>query len=103
MGNPRKVRQVVEGDSHKEVHMSDYRDPNDPMYGYEPANPTGIWGWIAGAAGLVIILVLGLALGVGHGPTRVASNNATPPQTTAPGTHPAMPSLTPPPSQAPNR
>src|SRR5262249_37086558 len=50
---------------------------------------------IAGAAGLAIILVLGLALGVGHGPTRVASNNATPPQTTAPGTHPAMPSLTP--------
>ena len=71
--------------------MSDYRDPNDPMYGYEPADRTGIWGWIAGAAGLVIILVLGLALGVGHGPTRVASNNVTPPQTTAPGTHPAMP------------
>jgi hypothetical protein len=45
-----------------------------------------IWGWIAGAAGLVIILVVGLALGVGHGPTRVASNNVTPPQTTAPGT-----------------
>jgi hypothetical protein len=102
MGNPRKVRQVVKGDSRKEVHMSDYRDPNDPMYGYEPADRTGIWGWIAGAAGVVIILVLGLALGVGHGPTRVASNNATPPQTTAPGTHPAMPGLTPP-SQAPNR
>jgi hypothetical protein len=34
--------------------MSDYRDPNDPMYGYEPADRTGIWGWIAGAAGLVI-------------------------------------------------
>ena len=49
--------------------MSDYRDPNDPMYGYEPADGTGIWGWIAGAAGLVIILVVGLALGVGHGPT----------------------------------
>ena len=65
--------------------MSDYRDPNDPMYGYEPADRTGNWGWIAGAAGLVIILVLGLALGMGHGPTRVASNNATPPQTTAPG------------------
>ena len=79
--------------------MSDYRDPNDPMYGYEPPDRTGSWGWIAGAAGLVIILVLGLALGVGHGPTRVASNNATPPQTTAPGT----PGLTPPPSQAPNR
>ena len=79
------------------------RDPNDPMYGYEPADRTSIWGWIAGAAGLVIILVLGLALGMGHGPTRVASNNVTHPQTTAPGTPSTMPGLTPPPSQAPNR
>ena len=80
--------------------MSDYRDPNDSMYGHEPANRTSNWGWIAGAVCLVIIL--GLALGVGHGPTRVASNNATPPQTTAPAAPPTMPSLTPPP-QAPNR
>ena len=85
--------------------MSDYRDPNDPIsiYGYEPADRTGSWGWIAGATGLVIILVLGLALGVGHGPTRVASNNVMPPQTTVPGAPPTMPGLTPPPSQAPNR
>jgi hypothetical protein len=26
--------------------MSDYRDPNDPMYGYEPADRTGIWGYL---------------------------------------------------------
>jgi hypothetical protein len=83
--------------------MSDYRDPNDPMYGYEPADRTGSWGWIAGVACLVIILALGLTMGVGHGPTRVASNNATPPQTTAPAAPPMVPSLTPPPSQAPNR
>ena len=85
--------------------MSDYRDPHDPMYGYEPADRTGTWGLIAGVLCLVVILGLGLglALGVGHEPTRVASNNVTPPQTTAPGTHPAMPGLTPPPSQAPNR
>jgi hypothetical protein len=83
--------------------MSDYRDPNDPMYGYGPADRTGIWGWIAGVACLVIILGLGLALGVGQGPTRVASNNATPPQTTAPAAPPMVPGLTPPPSQAPNR
>jgi hypothetical protein len=24
--------------------MSDYRDSNDPMYGYEPPDRTGIWG-----------------------------------------------------------
>jgi len=83
--------------------MSDYRAPNDPIYGYEPADRTGSWGWIAGATGLVIILVLGLALDVGHGPTRVASNNVMPPQTTVPGAPPTMPGLTPPPSQAPNR
>ena len=56
--------------------MSDYRDPNDPMYGnrgYEPADRTGTsWGWIAGAVFLVI--VLGLAFGVGHEPSRVASS-----------------------------
>jgi hypothetical protein len=82
--------------------MSDYRDPHDPMYGYEPVDRTGIWGLIAGAAFLVIILVFAFS-GVGHGPTRVASNNATPPQTTAPAAPPTMPGLTPPPSQAPNR
>jgi hypothetical protein len=79
--------------------MSDYRDP---MYGYEPADRTGIWGWLTGCAVFLVVILglgLGLALGVGHEPTRVASNNATPPQTTAP----AVPSLTPPPSQAPNR
>ena len=83
--------------------MSDYRDPNDPMYGYGPPDRTGSWGLIAGVAGLVIFLGLGLALGVGNGPTRVASNNATPPQMTAPASPPMMPGLTPPPSQAPNR
>jgi hypothetical protein len=85
--------------------MSDYRDPNDPMYGnrgYEPADRTGTsWGWIAGAVFLVI--VLGLAFGLGHEPSRVASNNTTPPQTTAPAAPSMMPGLTPPPSQAPNR
>ena len=84
--------------------MSDYRDSNEPMYGYEPPDRTGIWGWLTGCAVfLVVILGLGLALGVRHEPTRVASNNATPPQTTAPAAPPMVPSLTPPPSQAPNR
>ena len=84
--------------------MSDFRDPSDPMYGSEPADRTGIWGWLTGCAVfLVVILGLGLALGVGHEPTRVASNNATPPQMTAPAVPPMVPGLTPPPSQAPNR
>ena len=49
--------------------MSDYRDPNDPMYGntgYEPADRRDgtSWGWIAGAVFLVIVLALafGVAL-----------------------------------------
>ena len=93
--------------------MSDYRDPNDPMYrnaGYEPADrSTGTsWGWIAGAVFLVI--VLGLAFGVGHNSNHVASNDTTGPQTTAPmapaaGTATPSPStvpgLAPPPAQAP--
>jgi hypothetical protein len=89
--------------------MSDYRDPNDPMYGntgYEPADRTGMsWGWIAGAVFLVIVLAL--AFGVGHEPSRVASNNAAPPQATAPaspgGQPSTMPGLAPPPQQAPSR
>jgi hypothetical protein len=94
--------------------MSDYRDPNDPMYGntgYEPADRrTGTsWGWIAGAVFLVIVLAL--AFGVGHEPSRVASNNDTaqttpmapPSATPSPST---VPGLAPPPLQqpaAPNR
>jgi hypothetical protein len=76
------------------------------MYGYEPADRTGIWGWLTGCAVFLVVILclgLGLALGVGHEPTRVASNNATPPQTTAPAAPPMVPTLTPPPSQVPNR
>ena len=90
--------------------MSDYRDPNDPMYGnrgYEPADRTSTsWGWIAGA--VFPVIVLALAFGVGHEPSRVASNNTAAPQATAPaspaeGQPSKLPGLTPPPSQAPNR
>jgi hypothetical protein len=85
--------------------MSDYRDPHDPTYGYEPDDGNRFLGLIAGLACLVIILGLGLALGVGHGsPTGVASNNAGPPQqTTLPAIPPTTPGLAPPASQAPNR
>ena len=57
--------------------MTDFRDPNDQFYGnsgYEPPNDNANrWGWIVGAAFLVV--VLGVAFSVGHQPTRVASND----------------------------
>jgi hypothetical protein len=86
--------------------MSDYRDPNDPMHGnlgYEPADRTNTgWGWIAAAVFLVIVLAL--AFGVSHEPSRVASND-TPTTRMAPPTSPTnpgtLPGLTPPPAPAP--
>jgi hypothetical protein len=93
--------------------MTDYRDPNDPMYGnrgYEPADrrTTSGWGWIAGA--VFVVIVLALAFGLSHEPSRVAFND--PAQSgvthTAPaaGANPAptrLPGLVPSPAPAPNR
>jgi hypothetical protein len=90
--------------------MPDYRNSNDPFYrdpnnplspntGYEPAaGGNSGWGWIAGAVFLVVILAL--AFGLGHEPSRVASNDIAPPRTNhiAP---PTSPGLTPPPAMAP--
>ena len=57
--------------------MSDYRDPNDPMYKNrrnEPADRTGTsWAELPGRVFLVI--VLGLAFGVGHEPSRVVEQH----------------------------
>jgi hypothetical protein len=94
--------------------MSDFRDPNDPLMrstGYEPYSrgTGGGWGWIAAAVFLVIVLAI--AFGVGREPSRVASNDATPPATrmsplAPPGggmTNPARPlnqGLAPPPAPA---
>ena len=80
-----------------------YRDRNDPMdrnFGYEPAaRSTGTaWAWITGAVFLVIIL--SIAFGVGHAPSRVASNDAAPPAATR-MVPPAAPGLNPPPAPAP--
>src|SRR6516162_5850309 len=77
-GNP-ACRGKLSSDRCKEVSiMSDYRDPNDRLYGssgYEPADRrNSSWGWIAGA--LFLVIVLALAFGVGHEPSRVASNDA---------------------------
>ncbi len=61
--------------------MSDYRDPNDPLMRNSSYEPVGrynaSWGWIAGA--VFLIIVLAIAFGVGHEPTRTASNEVTPP------------------------
>jgi hypothetical protein len=106
-GNPSSSRQVVRH-LQRRFQMTDFRDQNDQFYGnsgYEPPNDNGNrWGWIAGAAFLVV--VLGLAFSVGHQPTRVASNdNVNSPITTpaAPPSNPmTAPGLTPPPA-TPNR
>jgi hypothetical protein len=93
--------------------MSDYRDPNDPLYGNPGCEPaerrtsTG-WGWIAGAVFLVIVLAV--AFGVGHEPTRVASNDTTqsaatrmapPAGTMNPAAPSLVPGLAPPPATTP--
>ena len=89
--------------------MSDYRNPNDPLWRgaqYEPATSGNnvSWGWIAGA--LAIVILVALAFGVGHSPTETASNDVSPqanhvtPPPSAPRTiNPAAPGLTPPPAQ----
>jgi hypothetical protein len=75
--------------------MSDYRNANDPLdrdpndpatgtTGYEPATGRAgtPWGWIALA--VFVVIVLGVAYGVGHEPNRFASNEAAPPPVTQP-------------------
>jgi hypothetical protein len=60
--------------------MTDYRDPNDPFYrnavDEAPQDKNNRGGIIAGV--LFLLIVAGLALGVGHEPGQVASNDATP-------------------------
>ena len=80
-----------------------YRDPNDPVTrGYEPATGrTGTaWGWIALA--VFAVIVLGVALGVGHEPSRLASNDAAPPPVTQPSPLAPPPGLSPPRPMAPS-
>ena len=91
--------------------MSDYRNPNDPLWRgaqYEPATSGNnvSWGWIAGA--LAIVILVAIAFGVGHSPSETASNDVSPPSNhmtpppppSAPrAINPAAPGLTPPPAQ----
>jgi hypothetical protein len=90
--------------------MSDYRNPNDPMWQggeYEPAgrSNTSSWAWVAGA--VVVVVLIAIVFGAGHGPTRTAYNEnrptagnlAAPPPASAPhAMNPASPGLTPPPA-----
>ena len=67
--------------------MSDYRDPNDPMWRNTPytADQRGYnatWGWVAGAVFLVIVLAI--AFGVRNEPTHTASNDPAPSAHVAP-------------------
>ena len=89
--------------------MSNYRDPNDPMWRNTPyaADDRGngaTWGWVAAA--VFIVIVLAIAFGVRNEPTHTASNDAAPSARMAPAApmkpaSPANPSLTPRPAPAP--
>jgi len=87
--------------------MSDYRNPNDPMWQggeYEPAGRSygSGWGWIAGA--VVLVVLVAIIFGAGHGPTKTAFNENRPAGTLAApppaprAVNPAYPGLTPPPA-----
>ena len=88
--------------------MSDYRDPNDPMWRDTPYTSErgygATWGWVAGAVFLVIVPAI--ALGVRNEPTHTASNDTAAHTTPAPTggmkpTGPANPSMMPRPAPAP--
>jgi len=79
--------------------MTDYRDPNyrDPNRpGYDPQVPAGAqpwsnatWGWIAGIA--IVVLVLIFAFGSGRDTNQTATDTANPPATTGQRSMPAKP------------
>jgi hypothetical protein len=88
--------------------MSDYDYRNDPLRRDAPYDPVAgdtntIWGWIAAA--VFIVVVLAFAFGVGHEPgQRTASNDdVSPPPATRMAPPPAMAPITPAPiTPAPN-
>jgi hypothetical protein len=65
--------------------MSDFRNPNDPLWrdtSYDSGTPSygSAGAWIAGAA--VVVVVLLIAFGVRHEPSQIASNDIAPPAAT---------------------
>jgi hypothetical protein len=70
--------------------MSDYRNPDDPSRPDSPYDLNGrtgnaASGWIAG--GVFLVIIIGLAFGVGHMPNHGNDTPAT--DTSAPATQPA--------------
>jgi hypothetical protein len=69
--------------------MSDYRNPNDPLYRDDPLSRearyesarsyNAAWGWIAGA--LFLVIILAVAFSVGREPSQTAMNETSPPAT----------------------
>jgi hypothetical protein len=84
--------------------MTDYRDRNDPFYrntaDEPPEDKNNRWGVIVGV--LFLVIVAGLALGVGHKPGQVASND-TNPAATPPSIPPGNPTMVPASPTAPTR
>jgi hypothetical protein len=90
---------------------SDFQNPEDPFRRDSKLDPNveasnAMWGWIAAA--VFVVVILAVAFGVGHQPgqggTNTASNDITPPATTrmAPPANIAPPAtMTPPPAAAP--
>ena len=92
--------------------MSDYRDPNDPMYGnpgYASRFHSTRRAYRRFQRAVFLVIVLALAFGVGHEPSRVASNDTTqsaatrmaPPAGTMSPAPSAVPGLAPPPAATP--
>jgi hypothetical protein len=84
--------------------MTDYRDSNDPFYrntaDEPPEDKNNRWGVIAGV--LFLVIVAGLALGVGHKPSQGGSID-TNPTATPPLTSPGNPTMVPTSPTAPTR
>ena len=58
--------------------MSDYHNSNDPLgrdLRYNPVtrSANAVWGWLAGAVFLAVVVAV--AFSVGHGPNHAGSNN----------------------------
>jgi hypothetical protein len=84
--------------------MTDYRDPNRPGMDYRDPNnrldidrrsdmrsSNAMWGWIAGA--VFLVLVLAVIFGLGGNDSRTAGTNTSPPAATtgSGGSPPAAP------------
>lgn len=83
--------------------MTDYRDPNSRMdmdRRAEMSSSNTMWGWIAGA--VFLVLVLAVIFGLGGNDSRTATDTASPPAATtgSGGSSPAAPARpsTPPPA-----